>query len=388
MKRMLSWVGSYLVEGSRDDDDTKEKQTPPLITDPVKVVPKQELKIHKKLVDLLSVGKDKFESPSLQIPGFEGLTLEDLETLTPGFLISSSVMNIWLKLLQRTLNKKGVKTLCLSSHFFTKLTKSMGCEQLDGSWKLDSSSNEFYCYKSVKRWTRQKRLPEGCKTFLDLDIILFPVHLKSRYHWMISIIHVKTRQLIVYNSLRVADFDEEEKWVAHIVERWWADEYRAKAVVFEQSTSTEISQSSRPVDLSSPLPLNRSLPKYRTTRRPREEDEKEEEIPKLWNVILTDLPQQVNSTDCGAFCLAYAYYACFHSVIPNKEWPSEFDGDNLRTSVGYNLLNQSPLLKDPDNISVPAAQTKNDDLALGDEDVVVIMNPKKRKIRNVTINLN
>jgi len=355
MKRMLEWVGGVLIEGSKDNGENKTSQTLPLITDPAKVVPKEELKTHRKLLKLLSEGKDKFESPSLQIPGFEGLTLEDLETLSPGLLISSSVLNIWLKLLQRTLNERGVKTLCLSSHFFTKLTKSMDCDELNGSWKMSSGSDEFYCYNSVKRWTREKRLPKGCKTVLDLDIILFPVHLKSRYHWMISIIHVKSRQLIVYNSLRSADFEEEEKWVAHIVERWWADEYTTKALVVLAE----------------------------------EEEEDDEWAPKLAHVILTELPQQVNSTDCGAFCLAYAYYACFHNVIPDKSWPSEFNGDNLRTSVGFNLLNQSPLLKDPENISPPIAETKdgNDDAVLKDDDVVLIKKPKKRIISNLAINL-
>jgi len=348
MKRVLEWVGGVLVERSKDNDENKTSQTLPLITDPVKVVPKEELKSHKKLLNVLSEGKDKFESPSLQIRGFEGLTLEDLETLSPGLLISSSVLNIWLKLLQRTLNERGVKTLCLSSHFFTKLTKSMDCDQLNGSWKLDSGSDEFYCYNSVKRWTREKRLPQGCKTVLDLDILLFPVHLKSRYHWMISIIHVKSRQVIVYNSLRSADFDEEEKWVAYIVERWWVDEYTDKTQV-----------------------------------------EEDEWPPNLEHIILKDIPQQVNSTDCGAFCLAYAYYACFHNVIPDKSWPVEFNGENLRTSVGYNLLNQSPLLKYPENISPPAMEYKDgsDDAVLKDDDVVLIKKPKKRIISNIAINL-
>merc|ERR1719204_2520651 len=136
-----------------------------------------------------------------------------------------------------------------------------------------------------------------------------PVHLKSRYHWMISIIHVKTHQLIVYNSMRSADFSEEEKWVAHTVERWWSDEWTNKVLA----------------------------------------EEKQEWNSQLKHVILTELPQQVNSTDCGAFCMAYAYYASFKSAIPNKTWPSDFDGDNLRSSIGFHLLNQSPLLKNPES---------------------------------------
>eukprot|EP00891_Asterochloris_glomerata_P005549 jgi/Astpho2/5549/e_gw1.00079.275.1_t len=126
--------------------------------------------------------------------------------------------------------------------------------------KLFTALNK-YDYKSVRRWTAPKRLkrtfPGEFDSILELDRIIIPVHLGI--HWVCAVISLQDSQIWWYDSLGVSGVH------AEALKQYVHDEYEDKL--------------QRDVDTSD------------------------------WEVIVPDVPQQLNGHDCGVFTLMFAEYS-------------------------------------------------------------------------------
>lgn len=61
-----------------------------------------------------------------------------------------------------------------------------------------------YSYTNVHKWTKEKRLArwgQASKCLLDVDKLIFPVHLEA--HWTLAVVELKNRCIKYYDSLWV-----------------------------------------------------------------------------------------------------------------------------------------------------------------------------------------
>ncbi|KAK9076116.1 hypothetical protein SSX86_004449 [Deinandra increscens subsp. villosa] len=168
------------------------------------------------------------------------ITGEVLRCLRPGAWLNDEVINIYLELLKEREKKEPTKFL--KCHFFNTFF-----------YKKLISGRTGYDYKSVRRWTTQRKLGYS---LLECDKIFVPVH--KEIHWCLAVINKKEEKFQYLDSLGGAD-----KQVMRALAKYFVDEVKDK--------------NGEDIDVSS------------------------------WQQeYVTDLPNQENGFDCGVFMIKYA----------------------------------------------------------------------------------
>ncbi|KAF7837813.1 ubiquitin-like-specific protease ESD4 [Senna tora] len=169
-----------------------------------------------------------------------GITGEILKCLRPGAWLNDEVINLYLELLKEREKREPQKFL--KCHFFNTFF-----------YKKLIGGRSGYDFKSVRRWTTQKKLGYS---LLECDKVFVPIH--KEIHWCLAIINKKDKKFQYLDSLRGRD-----NQVLTVLARYFTDEVKDK--------------NGEEFDVSS--------------------WEKE---------FVEDLPEQENGYDCGMFMIKYA----------------------------------------------------------------------------------
>ncbi|KAL5218688.1 hypothetical protein ABZP36_019372 [Zizania latifolia] len=176
---------------------------------------------------------------ALHEPSNIEVSREKFRCLRPCAWLNDEVINLYLELLKE--REKREPKRFLKCHFFnTFFYKKLAC------------GKNGYDYKSVKRWTTNRRL--GYE-LIECDKIFVPVH--RDIHWCLAIINIKEKAFQYLDSLGGVDHH-----VSRVLARYIAEEVKDK--------------SNKEIDLNS------------------------------WHEELVDyIPLQKNGYDCGMFMLKY-----------------------------------------------------------------------------------
>ncbi|KAK2394968.1 Cysteine proteinases superfamily protein [Trifolium repens] len=188
------------------------------------------------------------ESSNIEIAG------EKIRCLLPGAWLNDEVINLYLELLkerERREPKKFLKCHFFNTFFYKKLI----------------SGRDGYDFKSVRRWTTQRKL--GYSLF-DCDKIFVPIH--QEIHWCLAVINKKDAKFQYLDSLKGMD-----NRVLKVLARYFVDEVKDK--------------SGKDIDVST------------------------------WDKeFVDDLPEQENGFDCGVFMIKYAdFYSRGLGLCFNQE---------------------------------------------------------------------
>lgn len=174
------------------------------------------------------------ENSSIDITG------EVLQCLRPGAWLNDEVINVYLELLKEREKREPEKYL--KCHFFNTFF-----------YKKLISGRDGYDFKSVRRWTTQRKLGYG---LIECDKIFVPIH--KEIHWCLAVINKKDAKFQYLDSLGGTDTQVLDK-----LARYFVDEVKEK--------------SGKAIDISS------------------------------WEQeFVEDLPEQKNGWDCGMFMIKYA----------------------------------------------------------------------------------
>ncbi|KAH0992938.1 hypothetical protein GBA52_004421 [Prunus armeniaca] len=168
------------------------------------------------------------------------ITGEMLQCLRPRAWLNDEVINVYFELLKEREKREPQKFL--KCHFFnTFFYKKL----------IGGKSN--YDYKSVRRWTTQKKLGYS---LIDCDKIFVPIH--KEIHWCLAVINKAEEKLQYLDSLKGRDTQ-----VMNRLAKYYVDEVKDKC--------------GKDINLSS------------------------------WKLeYVEDLPEQENGFDCGMFMIKYA----------------------------------------------------------------------------------
>ncbi|XP_058212476.1 ubiquitin-like-specific protease ESD4 isoform X1 [Rhododendron vialii] len=168
------------------------------------------------------------------------ITGELLQCLRPGAWLNDEVINIYLELLKER-EKRQPKNF-LKCHFFNTFF-----------YKKLFSGRKSYDFKSVRRWTTQRKLGYCLR---ECDKIFIPIH--KEVHWCLAVINLKDQKFQYLDSLGCFDTQ-----VLKVLAMYFVDEVKDK--------------SGDHIDTSS------------------------------WKQeFVEDLPEQENGWDCGVFMIKYA----------------------------------------------------------------------------------
>lgn len=168
------------------------------------------------------------------------ITGEVLQCLKPRAWLNDEVINVYLELLKEREKKEPKKFL--KCHFFNTFF-----------YKKLVSGRTGYDYKSVRRWTTQRKLGYS---LLECDKIFIPVH--KEIHWCLAVINKKEEKFQYLDSLGGVD-----KQVMRVLAKYIVDEAKDK--------------NGEDIDVTS------------------------------WKQeFVTELPNQENGFDCGVFMIKYA----------------------------------------------------------------------------------
>ncbi|MED6187376.1 hypothetical protein PIB30_075830 [Stylosanthes scabra] len=198
------------------------------------------------------------EESNIEISG------EKFQCLRPGAWLNDEVINLYLELLKE--REKREPQRFLKCHFFNTFF-----------YKKLISGRSGYDFKSVRRWTTQRKLGYG---LIECDKIFVPIH--KEIHWCLAIINKKDEKFQYLDSLKGMD-----NQVLKVLARYYVDEVKDKT--------------GKDIDVSS--------------------WEKE---------FIDDLPEQENGYDCGVFMIKYAdFYSRGLGLCFNQEHMPYF---RLRTA--------------------------------------------------------
>lgn len=168
------------------------------------------------------------------------ITGQVLRCLGPGEWLNDEVINVYLELLKEREKQEPEKFL--KCHFFNTFF-----------YKKLISGSFGYDYKSVRRWTTQRKLGYS---LVDCDKIFIPVH--KEIHWCLAVINKKEEKFQYLDSLGGVD-----NQVMRVLAKYIVDEVKDK--------------NGEDIDVSS------------------------------WKQeYVKDLPKQKNGFDCGVFMIKYA----------------------------------------------------------------------------------
>ncbi|KAK7387910.1 hypothetical protein VNO78_22708 [Psophocarpus tetragonolobus] len=188
------------------------------------------------------------EKSNIEISG------EKFQCLRPGAWLNDEVINLYLELLKERERREPQKFL--KCHFFSTFF-----------YKRLISGKNGYDFKSVRRWTSQKKLGYGLH---ECDKIFVPIH--QEIHWCLAVINKKDKKFQYLDSLRGVD-----RHVMKVLAGYIVDEIKDKT--------------GKDIDVSS--------------------WEKE---------FVEDLPEQQNGYDCGVFMIKYAdFYSRNLGLCFNQE---------------------------------------------------------------------
>lgn len=192
------------------------------------------------------------------------ITGEVLQCLRPRAWLNDEVINVYLELLKERENREPKKFL--KCHFFNTFF-----------YKKLVSGRTGYDYKSVRRWTTQKKLGYG---LLECDKIFVPIH--KEIHWCLAVINKREGKFQYLDSLGGAD-----KKVLRVLAKYITDEVKDKT--------------GKDIDVTT------------------------------WEQeFVTNLPNQENGFDCGMFMIKYAdFYSRDIGLCFNQEHMPYF---RLRTA--------------------------------------------------------
>ncbi|XP_057430352.1 ubiquitin-like-specific protease ESD4 [Lotus japonicus] len=174
------------------------------------------------------------ENSNIEISG------EKFQCLGPAAWLNDEVINLYLELLKEREQREPQKYL--KCHFFNTFF-----------YKKLIGGRNGYDFKSVRRWTTQRKLGYG---LLECDKIFVPIH--REIHWCLAVINKKDKKFQYLDSLKGRD-----SHVLNVLAKYFVDEVKDKT--------------GKDIDIS--------------------DWEKE---------FVEDLPEQKNGYDCGVFMIKYA----------------------------------------------------------------------------------
>lgn len=216
------------------------------------------------------------------------LTVRSLRQLVPGMMVNDEVVNASFQYLGEKMERRGRKIKIFNSFFFTTLHGNQDYNPIN------------YNFQAIKRWTKPSRLPGKYQTVFELDLIVFPIFLRQRQHWVCGVIVNKERcnpEFFLFNSdVLNREYDMDHLKILSSITRWWRDEYTTR--------------------------VGGLTPPLRTT-------------------VVKNIPQQsFCSNDCGPFSYAYASLACL--VSPQvSQWPRCLNSQLLRDMMLCKFLRKS-----------------------------------------------
>ncbi|KAE9609598.1 hypothetical protein Lal_00006733 [Lupinus albus] len=167
------------------------------------------------------------------------ISVDKFRCLMPGAWLNDEVINLYLELLKEREKRESHKFL--KCHFFNTFFYK----------KLISGTNG-YDFKSVRRWTSQKKLGYGLH---ECDKIFVPIH--KQVHWCLAVINKKDKKFQYLDSLKAVDTQ-----VLKVLAKYFVDEVKDKT--------------GKDIDVS------------------------------FWEKeFVEDLPEQKNGYDCGVFMIKY-----------------------------------------------------------------------------------
>ncbi|XP_057489288.1 ubiquitin-like-specific protease ESD4 isoform X2 [Actinidia eriantha] len=134
------------------------------------------------------------------------ITGEVLQCLRPGKWLNDEVINVYLELLKE--REKMEPKKFLKCHFFNTFF-----------YKKLFSGRNAYDFKSVRRWTTQRKLGYS---LLECDKIFVPIH--KEMHWCLAVINKKDEKLQYLDSLGGIDSQ-----VLKVLARYFVDEVKDKS---------------------------------------------------------------------------------------------------------------------------------------------------------------
>merc|ERR1719233_1292196 len=133
-------------------------------------------------------------------------------------------MNASFKYLGEKVKRKGRKVKIFNSYFFPTR---------HGHGNYTSSNYNFH---ATKRWTKPSSLPAKCQTVFDLDLMVFPIFLRVRRHWLCGVIVNKkksTPKFFLFNSdIEHRRYVTEHRRIENSMKRWWRDERASRTREF------------------------------------------------------------------------------------------------------------------------------------------------------------
>ncbi|GMH20049.1 hypothetical protein Nepgr_021890 [Nepenthes gracilis] len=168
------------------------------------------------------------------------VTVQAFQCLRSGAWLNDEVINLYLELLKE--RERREPKIFLKCHFFNTFF-----------YKKLTGGRSGYDYKSVRRWTTQKKLGYG---LIECDKIFVPIH--HEVHWCLAVINKKDEKFQYLDSLKGRDTR-----VLKVLANYYIDEVKDK--------------NAQDIDVSS------------------------------WeHEYVEDLPVQENGSDCGMFMIKYA----------------------------------------------------------------------------------
>jgi sentrin-specific protease 1 len=125
--------------------------------------------------------------------GTDSVQRQSMHRLQPGQWLNDEVIHyFYVMLAKRDEEMCRLDPSRKRNHFF----KSFFMTKLLNEGNADASKDGEYEYRNVKRWS--KKVPG--KDIFKLDKIFFPIN-QGRMHWMCAVIHMKEKQIQMYDSM-------------------------------------------------------------------------------------------------------------------------------------------------------------------------------------------
>ncbi|KAI4317587.1 hypothetical protein L6164_025448 [Bauhinia variegata] len=134
------------------------------------------------------------------------ITVEIFQCLRSGAWLNDEVINVYLELLKEREKREPQKFL--KCHFFNTFF-----------YKKLISGKMGYDFKSVRRWTSQRKLGYG---LIECDKIFIPIH--KELHWCLAIINKKDKKFQYLDSLKGMD-----NKVLRVLAKYFVDEVKDKS---------------------------------------------------------------------------------------------------------------------------------------------------------------
>ena len=91
-----------------------------------------------------------------------------------------------------------------------------------------------FSYDNVKRWTKQ------FKTLRDYDLMIIPINIPGRNHWVLAVINFNTKNTVIYDSFEMNTLRPAHPEIHQHLLSWLTREHRDRGTPFNAQDWTVI----------------------------------------------------------------------------------------------------------------------------------------------------